>query len=327
MNFRKRVMKRLVSTMKQWGNDKCFSTRYAAYRVIDELGGRIGLNSLSQSYHEKKDPYIISYLEKNLDPVIAKYKNEDSPGAKQDNAPVWVCWWTGLDNAPKLVKQCVKSTKARAGGHPVILITEKNVSKYLDIPPYFLEKHRSGKMLTAHLCDYIRIALLEKYGGLWLDATIFCASDIPEEYFEYPFFTSKSAWRESRYLSHYQWTTFCIGGRKGNTVFGFLKDSFEKYWLNNDSAIDYLFFDHLIFIGRKHISAIRIYMDAVPENTPHRDDLQAAMNAMLPAEEFWNVIQNDTPIYKLSWRETYSEMTPDGKQSVYGWFLSQESFC
>ena len=87
------------------------------------------------------------------------------------------------------------------------------------------------------------------------------------------------------------------------------------------------FFDHLIFIGRQHIPSIKIYMDAVPENTPHRDDLQAAMNAMLPAEEFWNVIRNDTPIYKLSWRETYSEVTSDGKQSVYGWFLSQESFC
>ena len=323
MNLGKRVSNRLASTAQKWKNDKHFSRRYAMYRIIDELGGRAGFKHISHAFHEKKDQYIISYLENTLASVIEQYKEENCPGDPQENAPVWVCWWTGLDSAPELVKQCVKSTRTRAGHHTVILLTEENVSKYLDIPSYMIEKHRSGKMLTAHLCDYLRVALLEKYGGLWLDATIFCAQDIPEEYFAAPFFTCKSVWRESAYLSHYQWTTFCIGGRKGNTIFRFLKDSFEKYWFENDTAIDYLFFDHLIFIGQKHIPAIKEYMDAVTENTPHRDDLQAAMNAALSAEEYWNVIQDDTPIYKLSWRETYSEVTIDGKQSVYGWFLNE----
>lgn len=323
MSFWKRVRNRVASTTQNWNNDKRFSRRYAVYRVIDELGGRVGFKHASHVYHEKKDQYIISYLENTLDPVIQKYKKENYPGDPQENAPVWVCWWTGLGTAPKIVQQCVKSTQAKAGNHPVIILTEENVSEYLDIPQYMTEKHRSGKMLTAHLCDYIRCALLEKYGGLWLDATIYCAYDIPEDFFTAPFFTCKSAWRESVYLSHYQWTTFCIGGRKGNIVFRFLKDAFEKYWSENDTAIDYLFFDHLIFIGRKRIPAIKDYMDAVTENTPHRDDLQAAMNAALPAEEFRNVIKDDTPIYKLSWRETYSEVTADGKQSVYGWFLHE----
>lgn len=90
---------------------------------------------------------------------------------------------------------------------------------------------------------------------------------------------------------------------------------------NADSAIDYLFFDDLIFLAREKIPAVKRYMDSVPENEPHRDDLQAAMNAALPACEFWNVVQDDTIIYKLSWRETYSEKTTDGRDSVYGYFL------
>lgn len=324
MGLWKRATKRIESTAQKWRSDKRFSYHYAAYRIMDEVGGRVGLKHIAQKFHSKKDQYIIFYLENTLGQVIKKYEKEDYPGELQDNVPVWVCWWTGLDTAPELVQQCVKSIRTRTGKHPVFFLTEESASEYLNIPSYIIEKHRSGKMLTAHLCDYVRIALLEKYGGLWLDATIFCANDIPEEYFTSPFFTCKSAWRESVYLSHYQWTTFCIGGRKGNIVFQFLKDAFEKYWLDNDVAIDYLFFDHLIYTGREHIPAIKKYMDSVIENTPHRDDLQAAMNAALPAEEFWHVIQSDTPIYKLSWRETYSEVTNDGRQSVYGYFLNMK---
>ena len=235
-----------------------------------------------------------------------------------------MCWWTGFDSAPALVKQCIRSITANAGKHPVILITEETVSKYLIIPEYIREKHQIHKMGTAHFCDYIRIALLEKYGGLWLDATVFCAYNIPEYFFQLPFFTCKGKWRESRYLSHYQWTTFCLAGWKGNTVFSFLKEAFEKYWLDNDGAIDYLFFDHLIYVGREHIPAIKKFMDAVPENNPHIDDLQEAMNAAIPAGEFWSVVHSETPIYKLSWRETYSELTVDGQQSAYGYFLNME---
>ena len=322
MSFKDKAVKRLVSTTQKWKNDRRFSYHYAVYRVMDELGGRLGLKKASLTAHKKKDQYIITYIEDTLASVIEKYRNDNYPGEKQDNAPIWVCWWTGLDSAPKLVRQCVKSIRTRACDHPVILITENNVSEYLNIPAYITEKHQSGAMGMAQLSDYLRIALLDKYGGLWLDSTIFCAYDIPEEFFSYPFFTCKSPYRESGYISQYRWTAFCMGGWKGNIVFRYLREGFEKYWLDNDYQIDYLFIDYLINSGWENVQAVKRYISDVPDNTPHRDDLQAAMNAALPAEKFWDVIQSDTPIYKLSWRETYSEVTADGGQSVYGYFLN-----
>ena len=112
-----------------------------------------------------------------------------------------------------------------------------------------------------------------------------------------------------------------MGGWKGNIVFRYLREGFEKYWLDNNYQIDYLFIDYLINSGWENVQTIRHYISSVPENTPHRDDLQAAMNAALPAEDFWSVVDNDTPIYKLSWKETYSEVTTNGGQSVYGYYL------
>ena len=62
-------------------------------------------------------------------------------------------------------------------------------------------------------------------------------------------------------------------------------------------------------------------IDTIPENNLRRDDLQAAMHAALPASRIDQIIQPDTVLYKLSWREKYVAQTQDGKVSVYGAFL------
>ena len=98
----------------------------------------------------------------------------------------------------------------------------------------------------------------------------------------------------------------------------------EEYWKKEKYAIDYLFFDYLIEIAYNEIPLIRELIDNVPINNPHRDDLQAAMNASLPANEFKNVLQPDTVLYKLSWRETYLTETSDGTPTVFSHFLNMK---
>lgn len=77
----------------------------------------------------------------------------------------------------------------------------------------------------------------------------------------------------------------------------------------------------MIHLAQEKIPAIRACLKDVPANNVHRDDLQAAMNAALPAEAFESVLHEDTTLYKLSWRETYSMETEDGRPSVYAHFL------
>lgn len=320
-NLLPRLKKRYKITVEAWKKDCTYSRKYACYRVIDEFGGRLGFQTISNIAYKKREKFILDYLETELQPVIAKYRNNDTLGQKTEKAPIWICWWLGIDIAPALVKQCVKSIIKSAGEHPVHLITKNSYEKYLSIPEYMLQKVQKKQMGFAHLADYIRVSLLEQYGGLWMDATLFCTDTIPEEYFDIPFFTLKSAWRESRYLSHFQWVTFCLGGWKGSVWYSFMREAFEAYWSKEEYAIDYLFFDALIFLARKNIPAIARLIESVPENTPHRDDLQAAMNQALPASEFWNVIQENTTIYKLSWREEYPTKTVKGQQSAYQYFL------
>ena len=317
-----KITKRIKMTFVKFKTDCNFSVRYAFLRIKDELGGRIGFKKISKKAHDKKDVWISKYLKNNLSNVIQQYKNDTDLGTNDNNSPIWICWWTGEDTAPTIVKQCIKSIKSNSGSRTVKFIDKNSYSKYISVPDYMLKKAECGDMCLAHLCDYIRIALIEKYGGLWLDSTIFCADVVPAEYFNIPFFTCKSEYQpDFHYLSKLRWTTFVLGGWKGNLFYRFLKSMLEEYWKKEKYAIDYLFFDHLIELAYNEIPAIRKLIDDVPINNLHRDDLQAAMNDALPASEFDNILQSDTVLYKLSWRETYALSTFDGTDSVYAYFL------
>lgn len=313
--------KRTTSAFRQ---DCRFSKKLAFARLVGDLSRKAHLNKLAKSCQTKREQYISRYLLVKLQPVFEKYQNCELGGHFAENAPIWVCWWDGVEVAPALVQQCVRSIQANAGEHKVILITKDSYREYLTVPQHILSRMESKQMGLAHFADYLRVSLLRQYGGLWLDATIFCSQPIPEAYFSVPFFTCRSREQECSYLSRMRWVTFVLGGFRECLFYTALQEAFESYWAQCDAAIDYLFFDHIIDLLYENIPAIKAAIDETPPNNLHRDDLQAAMNATLPADKFQEVLHEDTVMYKLSWRESYAEKTPDGEDTVYQAFINGE---
>ena len=66
-------------------------------------------------------------MERQLSDLIQKYKNIDDIGVFEENAPVWVCWWTGVEMAPDLVKQCIKSIRKQSSS--ITLNSAYNIEK------------------------------------------------------------------------------------------------------------------------------------------------------------------------------------------------------
>ncbi len=325
MSLGSRISKRIKSTSEKFKNDCEFSFKYACLRMADELGGRIGFKKMSKKAHDAKDKWALDYLKTNLESVITYYKNATDESVFDETSPIWVCWWTGEETAPELVRQCIKSIKANAKTRPVNFIHKDNWSEYIEIPEYILNKVESKKICLANFSDYLRVSLVGKYGGLWIDATVFCSYALPDEYFKLPFFSCKSQYDENcPYVSKMRWTAFILGGQRNNMFFKYMKSAFDEYWLHHDCSIDYLLVDYLIVTAYNEIPYIKQLIDNVPINNPHRDDLQMAMNLARPAEDFDNIVNTETVLYKLSWRETYSLTTADGKESVYSHFLNMK---
>ena len=98
----------------------------------------------------------------------------------QVDEPIWLFWNTGLEQAPEIVRTCYQSVKKYAG-RQVVLLTENNVQNYINMPDYLNEKLKSGALPLAIYTDLMRVALLEHYGGTWMDATILLTDGIPQE--------------------------------------------------------------------------------------------------------------------------------------------------
>lgn len=93
---------------------------------------------------------------------------------------IWTCWLQGIDNAPPIVKKCIESIKRYAGDYEVQIIDNCNFSQYITIPDYIIKKHELGIIPHAHFSDIIRLALLEQYGGIWIDSTIWLTNQLPD---------------------------------------------------------------------------------------------------------------------------------------------------
>ena len=75
-----------------------------------------------------------------------------------------MCWFQGMEHAPKMVQYCFESLKSNLRDKRIILITEDNYKEYVQFPTYILEKYEKGCFSKTHLSDLLRLELLIKYG-------------------------------------------------------------------------------------------------------------------------------------------------------------------
>lgn len=77
-------------------------------------------------------------------------------------------YWTGEKyKLIEILRNMIYLHSTNGHGYKVHFINDKNINKYLDIlPEYFYE------LLPAHQADFLRVELIYKYGGIWLDSDI-----------------------------------------------------------------------------------------------------------------------------------------------------------
>ena len=90
---------------------------------------------------------------------------------------IWFLWLQGLDNAPLIVQKCLISWKTNNPDWQINFLDENNLSDYLDFDLLDGKLTRLGK---AQFSDLIRLKLLRKYGGVWVDSTCFCMRPLSE---------------------------------------------------------------------------------------------------------------------------------------------------
>ena len=91
-------------------------------------------------------------------------------------------FWEPRDSMPAYLQLCMETWKKNLPNAEIILLDYKNISDYLDIRE-LSEKNFPGRLNRSQVADAIRVALLAKYGGVWLDCDTVILSPDAEKYF------------------------------------------------------------------------------------------------------------------------------------------------
>lgn len=109
------------------------------------------------------------------------------PNSSSTGSDAWVgagviwSFWEG--QPPDLVLRCFESIRIHNTSRPFIVLSKATLPKFLDAnTDYPLFHGRRGTpddfSKVQYLADWVRLTLLDKYGGIWLDASVICTSAV-----------------------------------------------------------------------------------------------------------------------------------------------------
>ena len=158
---------------------------------------------------------------------------------KYSNNIYW-CWIQGINNAPNLYKATFNSVKKNCNDHNIIIINQTNLNKYVKFPSYILEKYNTNKFSNTHFSDLLRLELLIKYGGTWIDASVLMTK-YDETFFHKDLFFFKTI--NDKRISGSSWF---LTSEKESPVLKTTRDLIYEYWRKENTLCDYFLF-HLFF--------------------------------------------------------------------------------
>ncbi len=163
---------------------------------------------------------------------------------------IWFCWLQGLHQAPEIVKVCYTSLLHHLKDRDIIVIDGTNWKEYVSLPDYIVKKWGKAHIPPALFSDLLRLQLLIRYGGTWIDSTVLCTG-----------FCSENEQETHAYLNAdlflFQYTEPCSNKWRGisnwfitactnNEVLMVLRDILFAYWKDYDCTLYYYIF-HLFF--------------------------------------------------------------------------------
>lgn len=291
-----------------------FDFRVKLYNLLYKI---FKLQKINEHYHGIIEKYITKKIPNSIRTCNISKSNENMNVAKN----IWIFWWQGIENAPEVVKICVERIKKLNNNCKIIILSKDNYDEYVNLNENIINKFKNKKIGIAHFSDIVRVNLLAKYGGLWMDATMYETLEIPEEIFNLNFWSIKSNNRKTKFVSKNRWTTYCIYMKKNNILANFLVNAFNEYYEKNDKVCHYLFFDYLIDIAYNESKDIKEMIDNCPINNNECENLRKHLNEK-NNDFIQKMLENNTEtfLFKLTYKMEFS----DDVDTVYNTQIRKE---
>ena len=290
--FQKQGGKKLVKEF--WNAGNLF---YAVGQIL--LTGR-SRKSLEILRLGAKMRVFFKLLKKYL-PVVKEFDSDYSiekyPQSKSNK--VWVFWMQGMVNAPALVQRCYKSLQENLKDREIILITEKNINEYVQFPEYIKDKLNRGIITYTHLSDLLRVELLIRHGGTWIDSTVFCSgTNIPYYMLDSDFFVFQNL-RPGDNGDVLNFSSWLMTSCSNNKILLATRALLYAYWEKNNSMIDYFLIHHFMMIVADYYKDDWDKIVKFPNSLPH---VLLLMLFEPFNQEKWDAVTAVCPFHKLTYK-------------------------
>ena len=265
----------------------------------------------------KQHQLIEMFLKTKYKDFINKYKKTKANKVDEKKI-IWVCWWQGEDNAPEIVKICLKSIRKHCGQYEVILLDKDNYKQFVELPDFIIDKLKNKIITITHFSDILRMALLKKYGGIWVDSTMYICSNVFNEFNKKNLNSNYVINDDTKDFNINRWCGFFIGG-KPNKLFNFVYDFLIQYNSDYDRLINYFLIDYAIDIAYNSFEDCRKDINNISLKNNDIFTLSAIFNSKYNENEYERLI--DKGFFKFSYKEKYKLTTSDGEETFYNYFI------
>lgn len=247
---------------------------------------------------EKQLLRMLDYLGRyctEIDAAEPHHKNVDV-----NTLPIWQFWERDVAEAPALIKRCFESVERHCGGRPIGTVTPNTYrAAGIELPDYIVEKANQGAIPSSHFADILNMCLLEKYGGTWVDATVFLSGPIPQAILDEPFFAFRTS-TDNVFSARTLFSNWFIHAQPNHVFIRNLKQALFSYWKRENTLINYFLLHYLSYRTiLPHPTLAAIWMRCSHYSNSLSQTLNGAINGSFNKAD-WGQLKNEMPIHKLS---------------------------
>lgn len=282
---------------------KSVKSKTLTYDITSYLFSKMGYGDINLAGQNARYKAFNS-LKKKYSKYIGKTEFKHYEG--DENPKVWVCWLQGFDNAPDLVKSCVKSMEYHITDMEIVYLDKENIKDYITLPNYIYEKWGKGIIPNAQFSDLVRNQLIIEHGGLWIDATTYLTGSIPDYITGSDFFVYHDGFFECEVINMGNWL---IWGHANNILLNETQNLLLSYWKKSNYLKQY-------FIMQLFFRMVSEHYQEEWSKVPYYSQMNQHTFMMELNNSFderrWNQLKAITPIHKLS-----NKLTLDNQNNPY----------
>lgn len=251
-----------------------------------------GIHKAFFSERHEMAMFILKNLPNLKNSVQTKINNSKS--LEIVGKPKIFTYWHNEYELPPLIQLCRASLKKYISSEfDLIILNENNYKDWIDVDIEEL-KNRFSK---AHFTDLLRLRLLEKWGGFWLDATCLLSEDF--------YSATETIRQQNHFLFSYvnsRTGTWFMWSKPTSYVITMAAEVLTLWWEKENKLTNYFMVHDIIEMLYWVDNEYKKYWDSMYKLHPKNAlSLLRAYNSACPEEEFNNMLSSSF-VHKLNYK-------------------------